>query len=225
MSSVSIVKEQDERKPEVLHYLKVDGLSVDVEDGEPRAGTPQLSRRDELSVLAMTIQSAQVVEGRRGILQKSAAAALVLGERTRDPDRIAVLELGAHACVILCTPRELADRIQMMLGRAGGVPSEPEKALESGNLKMWRGKRRVEWRGELVKLTSTEFNLLELLLRHNGRPVSKKELSLYALRRPLARYERSIDVHVSNLRRKLTAFGEGKRVIQSVYPHQYQLLT
>jgi two-component system OmpR family response regulator len=224
MSSVPIVKEQDERRPEVLH-LKVDGLSLEVEGGEFRAGSPQLSRRDDLLFLAMTIQNAQVVEGPPGIWNKSAGAAMVLGERTRDPDYIAGLELGAQACVILCTSRELADRIQMLFRRAGGVPSEPEETLESGDLKMCRGKRRVEWRGELVKLTSTEFTLLELLLRYNGRPVSKKELSLYALRRLPARYDRSIDVHVSNLRRKLAAFAEGKRVIQSVYPHQYQLLT
>jgi two-component system, OmpR family, response regulator len=223
MSSLSVEKKQDELKPAVLHYLKVHGLSVEVEDGDSRAGAQQLTRRDHLSFLAMTIQSAQVVEGRRGILQMGAS--LVLGERTRESDRMRVLGAGEQACVILCNPREFADRIQMMLLSAGGAPSELDETLESGHLKMWRGKRHVEWGGQPVKLTSTEFNLLELLLRHTGRPVSKKVLSLYALRRPPARYQRSIDVHVSNLRRKLAAFAEGKSVIQSVYPHQYQLLT
>jgi DNA-binding response OmpR family regulator len=224
MSSVPIAKQQDVHRPAVLRYLTVDGLSVEVADGEPRAGTPQLSRRDALSFLTMTIQSTKVVEGHRDTLPTGAGAALVLGERTTGRVGIAGLELGAQACVILCTPRELADRIQMMLRCADGVPSEPEAALESGHLKMWRAKRRVEWRGELVKVTSTEFNLLDLLLRNIGRPVSKRELSLYALRRPPARYERSIDAHVCNLRRKLAVFAEGKSIIQSVYPHQYQLI-
>jgi DNA-binding response OmpR family regulator len=225
MSSVPIVKEQDVRKPEMLHYLKVDGQSVEVEGGEPRAGASQFSRSEDLLFLAMTIQSAPVVEARRCALQQDAGATLVLCERTTDPDLMAVLERGLQACVLLCTPRELADRIQMMLRRAVGVPTEPEKPLESSNLKMWRGKRRVEWRGEMVKLTGTEFNLLELLLRFHGRPVSKKDLSLYALHRPPASHERTIDAHICNLRRKLAAFEEGACVIQSVYPHQYQLLT
>jgi DNA-binding response OmpR family regulator len=225
MSSVPIVKEQGEREPELLLDLKVNRVSVEVGDCELRAGSAQLSGDDELPFLTMTIRSAQVAEERRGNWQKSAGEALVLGERTRDPGLIAGLTLREQACVILCTSGELADRIQTMFRRAGGVSTEPEETLESGNLKMCRSKRRVEWRGELVKLTSTEFNLLELLLRHAGYPVSKKELSLFALRRPPARYGRTIDAHVSNLRRKLAAFAEGKSVIQSVYPHQYQLLT
>jgi DNA-binding response OmpR family regulator len=172
----------------------------------------------------MTIRNAQIVEAARGPSEKRAGGAHFLGERSSDPDGTERLELGAKACVIMCSPRELADRIQMMLRHAKAVPSEPEEALESGELKMWHGKRRVEWRGEAVKLTSTEFTLLELLLRHRGRPVSKMELSLHALRRPLARFDRSVDVHMSNLRRKLAEYAKDRRVIQSVYPYQYQLL-
>ena len=181
-------------------------------------------RGDDLSFRTMTIRNAQIVRAVRGPLEKGAGGADFLGERTSDPDGTECLELVAKACVIMCSPREFADRIQMMLRRARAVPSEPEEALEAGDLRMWRGKRSVEWRGEALKLTSTEFTLLELLLRHRGRPVSKMELSLHALRRPSARFDRSVDVHVSNLRRKLAQYAKDRRVIQSVYPHQYQLL-
>jgi len=221
---VPTAKERDRRKPELVYHLKVNGLSVEVEGGVPGADTPPLSRCGDLSFRTMTIQNKQIIEAPRGRLEKGACGAHVLDERASDPDGTERLELVSQACVIMCSPRELADRIETMLRRARAVPSDSEEALESGDLKMWRGKRRVEWRGEQVKLTSTEFTLLELLLRHRGRPVSKMELSLHALRRPSARFDRSIDVHVSNLRRKLAEYAKDRRVIQSVYPHQYQLL-
>jgi hypothetical protein len=207
-----------------LYHLKVNGLSVEVEVGIIGPDAPRWSRGDDLSFRTMTIRNAQIAEAAQGPLGKGADGGHFLDERTSDPNGTERLELVARACVIMCSPRELADRIQMMLRRARVAPSDPEEALESGELKMWPGKRHVEWRGEAVKLTSTEFTLLELLLRHRGRPVSKMELSLYALRRPSGQFDRSVDVHMSNLRRKLAEYAKDRRVIQSVYPHQYQLL-
>ena len=221
---VPTAKERDRRKPELVYHLKVNGLSVELEVGISGPDASRLFRGDDLSFRTMTIRNAQIVRAARGPLDKGAGGPDFLGERTSDPDGTECLELVAKACVIMCSPREFADRIQMMLRRARAVPSEPEEALEAGDLRMWRGKRRVEWRGEALKLTSTEFTLLELLLRHRGRPVSKMELSLHALRRPSARFDRSVDVHVSNLRRKLAQYAKDRCVIQSVYPHQYQLL-
>jgi DNA-binding response OmpR family regulator len=89
---------------------------------------------------------------------------------------------------------------------------------------MWPAQRRAEWLGQPLKLTSTEFNLLEVLLRHAGRPVSKNELSERALSRPLARHDRNIDVHVSSIRRKLGALADGRAPIQAVHRLGYQLL-
>jgi DNA-binding response OmpR family regulator len=68
---------------------------------------------------------------------------------------------------------------------------------------MWPEQRRVEWDGKTVELTSTEFNLLHVLLKNAGRPVSKRALSQQGLGRPLARFDRNIDVHLSSLRHKL----------------------
>ena len=89
---------------------------------------------------------------------------------------------------------------------------------------MWPEQRRAEWAGEPLTLTSTEFSLLEVLLRHVGYPVSKNDLSERALSRPHARHDRSIDVHLSSIRRKLGSLPDGRSLIQAVHRQGYQLL-
>src|SRR5205085_7970371 len=124
-----------------------------------------------------------------------------------DVDRIVGLELGADDYVPKpCTPRELVARLRAILRRAqgaanvGGASAGP---LEIGALKLWPEKRRAEWHSRELVLTSIEFNVLEVLMKNAGRIVSKHEISEQALGRPLARFDRSIDVHLSAIRQKL----------------------
>jgi two-component system, OmpR family, response regulator len=91
-------------------------------------------------------------------------------------------------------------------------------------LTFWPEQRRAEWRGEPLPLTSTEFSLLEAFLRHAGRPVSKRDLSRYALGRVLARNDRRVDVHLSSIRRKLYAHVDGRSLIRAVHGKGYRLL-
>ena len=86
---------------------------------------------------------------------------------------------------------------------------------------LWPEKRKAQWRGREVHLTSIEFNVLEVLIRNAGRVVSKNEISEQALGRPLARFDRSIDVHLSSIRQKL---GEGARLIRTVRGLGYHLV-
>jgi DNA-binding response OmpR family regulator len=142
-------------------------------------------------------------------------------------DRIVGLELGADDYVPKpCTPRELVARIRAILRRAQVQESAKgaSKPLAVGALTMWPEQRRAEWSGSALTLTSTEFNLLEVLARHAGRPVSKNELSEQALGRPLMRFDRSIDVHLSSIRRKLGALADGRSCIQTVHKQGYQLI-
>jgi two-component system OmpR family response regulator len=79
-------------------------------------------------------------------------------------------------------------------------------------------------RRQALELTSTEFNLLEVLARNAGRPVSKNDLSEQGLGRPLARFDRNIDVHLSSLRHKLGTLSDGRSPLQTVYRLGYQLI-
>ena len=97
-------------------------------------------------------------------------------------------------------------------------------AIELGPLKLSPQQRQASWDGAALDLTSTEFSVLELLAQHAGQSVSKQDLCEHALGRPLTRYDRSIDVHVSNLRQKLGTLDDGRSPVQTVRGIGYQLI-
>src|SRR5206468_10349341 len=104
-----------------------------------------------------------------------------------------------------CTPRELVARLRAILRRA--QPGSDGGPIEAGQLALWPEKRRVQWRGNDVHLTSIEFNVLEVLMRNAGRVVSKQEISETALGRPLAPSAGPIDGPPPTIRRKPAAAG------------------
>jgi two-component system OmpR family response regulator len=139
-------------------------------------------------------------------------------------DRVVGLELGADDYVPKpCPPRELVARLRAILRRTRGA-DQPGGVLNAGLLALWPARRRVTCNGETLTLTSTEFNLLEVLLRDAGRVVSKNDLYSRGLGRPMGRFERSIDVHISSIRHKLTAAAGDRLRIESVRGVGYQLV-
>ena len=156
----------------------------------------------------------------RRIRQTRQVPVIMLTARGDEADRVVGLELGADDYVPKpCTPRELVARLRAILRRA--QPGADGGPLEVGAMTLWPEKRKAQWRGREVHLTSIEFNVLEVLMRNAGRVVSKNEISEQALGRPLARFDRSIDVHLSSIRQKL---GEGARLIRTVRGLGYHLV-
>ena len=207
-------------------YLVRDGFAVEtVPDGESGV-TEALSGRFSVVVLDVMMPGIGGIEALRRIRAASTVPVLMLTARGDDLDRIVGLELGADDYVPKpCLPRELAARLRAILRRSRqGGEMTAQALLEVGPLQIMPAQRRVTWNGEPVELTSTEFNLLEALARNAGRPVSKAELSEQALGRPLARFERSIDVHMSSIRQKLGHLDDGRSCIQTVYRQGYQLI-
>jgi DNA-binding response OmpR family regulator len=155
---------------------------------------------------------------------------LLLTARGEDVDRISGLDLGADDYVPKpCSPGELVARLRAILRRTAGLraqqaatAAQPQQ-LSSGALQLWPASRQAQWHGRPLELTGTEFNLLEELLRHAGELVSKEQLSLNALGRPLTAYDRRIDVHVSSIRQKLGLRANGQSWILSVRGLGYQL--
>jgi two-component system OmpR family response regulator len=198
-------------------YLEREGYSVTaVHDGEAAA---RLAPGFQIVVLDVMMPRLDGIEALRRIRQASRVPVIMLTARGDDVDRIVGLELGADDYVPKpCTPRELAARLRAILRRT--QPQAAEGPLAVNDLVLWPEKRRAEWKGRALELTSTEFNLLEVLMRNAGRAVSKKELSEAGLGRPLARFDRSIDVHLSSIRHKL---GEGAALIHTVRGVGYHL--
>ena len=227
MLKVLLIDDDVELVGMLREYLEQEGFEIKaVHDGE--AGLLEaLSGEYEIAVLDVMMPKLNGIETLRRIRMKSRMPIIMLTAKGDDTDRIVGLELGADDYVPKpCTPRELTARIRAILRRvqASSVDEDTTQALEVGRLKMWPSQRRAEWDGKLLDLTSTEFNLLEVLVRQAGMPVSKNKLSELGLGRPLARFERSIDVHMSSIRHKLGSLPDGRSCIQTVYRQGYQFI-
>ncbi len=207
-------------------YLEREGFAVTVADDAENGVAAAVSGEFQLVVLDVMMPRTSGIEALGRIRATSRVPILMLTGKGDDADRILGLELGADDYVPKpCTPRELVARVRAILRRTQARDGDEAPAvIVSGPLKLLPQQRRAEWAGRPLDLTSTEFNVLEALARGAGRPVSKGTLSEQALGRRLARFDRSIDVHVSSIRRKLGTLPDGRSWIQTVVRQGYQLI-
>lgn len=134
---------------------------------------------------------------------------LMLSARGEPLDRILGLELGADDYLAKpCDPRELTARLRAVLRRS--VPTTSAALLELGDLSFSLSRGVANIGEQEVVLTLSESRILEALLQHPGEPVDKSALTQLALGRKLSLYDRSLDMHVSNLRKKLGAHADGR---------------
>ena len=205
-------------------YLEREEFAVTTTNVAATGVAEAVSGDHDLVVLDVMMPHMSGIEALRRTRMISLIPVLMLTAKGDNADCIIGLELGADDYVPKpCTPRELVARIRAILRRTRAVEEAPA-VIGSGLLKVFPRQRRAEWGGKPLDLTSTEFNLLEALARQAGHPVSKNALSEQALGRALARFDRSIDVHVSSIRRKLGTTPDGRSWIQTVVRHGYQLL-
>ncbi len=226
MTQVLLIDDDTELVGMFTEYLEQEGFRVAcAHDGETGA-REALSGQYAIVILDVMMPRMNGIETLRRIRAASRIPVLMLTGRGDDADRILGLELGADDYVTKpCTPREMTARVRAILRRTQGASSEgPGITLSVGKLTMLPEQRRATWDGVPLELTSTEFNLLEVLARNAGRPVSKNDLSEQGLGRPLARFDRNIDVHLSSLRHKLGTLSDGRSCLQTVYRLGYQLI-
>ena len=206
-------------------YLEREGFAVTAAHDGIAGAALALSGEHELVVLDVMMPGIDGIATLSLIRTGSSLPVIMLTARGDDLDRIAGLELGADDYVPKpCSPRELAARIRAILKRSSGQVAAMPSVIVSGSLTVWSAQRRAERDGKALELTSTEFNLVEVLARNAGRPVSKAELSQEALGRALTRFDRSIDVHMSSIRQKLGNLADGRSCIQTVIRKGYQLV-
>jgi len=227
ITKILLVDDDTELIAMLKDYLEKEGFTVTtVYDGEAGAAEA-LSGQYALAVLDVMMPGMSGVEVLKRIRAKSTMPVVMLTAKGDDMDRILGLEIGADDYVPKpCTPRELTARIRAILRRidVSTIDETSSAPLVVGQLTVKPQQRRAEWAGTALNLTSIEFNILELLARNAGRPVSKRDLSELGLGRPLARYDRSIDVHMSNIRQKLGLLADGRSCIETVYRLGYQLI-
>jgi len=226
MPRVLLVDDDVELCRMLAEYLAAEGFAVSaVHDGE--SGVREaLGGRHDVVILDVMMPKLSGTEALRRIRRDSKVPLLMLTAKGDDIDRIVGLELGADDYLPKpCNPRELVARLHAILRRAGSREGDGgPRILSAGALQLRPGERIAEWHGAALDLTSTEFNVLEVLAASTGKVVSKAELAQRALGRPLARYDRSIDMHMSNLRQKLGTLADGRSPIQTVRGMGYQLI-
>ncbi|HKK14570.1 MAG TPA: response regulator transcription factor [Gammaproteobacteria bacterium] len=226
MTRVLLVDDDPELSEMLSEYLAGEGFAVDTApDGEQGAARGAGDAYDVV-VLDVMLPGLDGFEVLRRIRRVTRVPVLMLTAKGDEVDRIVGLELGADDYLPKpFNPRELAARLRAILRRtSGGNAGGGADSLWAGALEVRPGARTAYWQGEPLVLTSTEYNLLEVLARQAGHVVSKAELSERALGRKLARYDRSIDMHVSKLRRKLGGEGEEHSPIRTVRGVGYQLV-
>jgi DNA-binding response OmpR family regulator len=160
--------------------------------------------------------------------ERSAVPVLMLTARGEASDRIAGLELGADDYVPKTfSPRELVARLRAVIRRsivtAALANRAPRPPIEVGNLVLDAEKRAASLGGQPLGLTPTEFDLLASLARACGRVKSREQLLLEVADRDFESFDRSIDVHISSLRRKLGDDPKKPRLIQTIRSAGYML--
>jgi two-component system response regulator CpxR len=202
----------------VAEYLEPDGYQVEaVHNGETGAQRA-LSGAHDLAVLDVMLPGLNGFEVLRRIRSQSQLPVIMLTARGDDIDRIVGLEIGADDYLSKpFNPRELAARINAVLRRAGRAgTTETPAALTVGDVALDYATRSAQRAGAAVELTVVEFDLLARLLATPGRIVTREDLSNEVLHRKLSPFDRSIDMHVSNLRKKLGHQTQGQERIRTV---------
>jgi two-component system response regulator CpxR len=175
----------------------------------------------DLVVLDVMMPRMNGMDVLKALRQESSLPVIMLTAKGDDMDRILGLELGADDYVPKpCNPRELLARIRAVMRRAQS-PSD-HASITIDDLELNQGSRSLLKSGLAVELTSTEFSILLELLQHRGEVVSKRDLYLSALGREPVAHDRSLDMHVSNLRRKLGPDSRGENRIETIRGIGYQ---
>ena len=212
-------------------YLATEGFGVDTANDGASALAKAMTGNYDMVVLDVMMPKKNGFDVLRELRMHSLTPVLMLTARDEDVDSIVGLELGADDYLGKpCNPRVLVAHIRSILRRAeppradqnGGATPE---AIRINDLEMHTGSRTITCKGARIEMTSTEYSVLEVLLREAGRVVSKMELSERALGRKLSRYDRSLDMHVSNLRKKLGPLPNGEERIKTVRGVGYQYVT
>lgn len=209
----------------LTEYLAAEGFETTVVPNGEAGIKAALSGAYDAIILDVMLPGMGGVEVLRRVRQVSRIPVIMLTAKGDHVDRIVGLEMGADDYVPKpCYPRELVARLRAILRRLSDTGARTSgEALVQGKLRLLPPQRKVEWAGQPVELTVSEFNLLETLLAQGDQVVSKDDLSKQALGRPREPYDRSVDVHVSNLRQKLHAAAGDEIVIETVRGIGYRI--
>jgi two-component system response regulator CpxR len=210
MNRILVIDDDIELCELLNEYLSSEGFIVQTAHHGELGAQQALADDFALVVLDVMLPGLNGFDVLRKIREASKVPVIMLTARGDDIDRIVGLELGADDYLPKpFNPRELVARIRAVQRRSEAMEikenevQQKRQELHVGDVVLCPANRSVKRNGQAIELTSVEFTLLEILLRQAGEVISREELVAKALGRRLSAYDRSIDVHVSALRKKL----------------------
>lgn len=217
MPRLLIVDDDRDLTAMLVEYLEPEGFVVEVAHGGEDGLASALTGDYALIVLDVMLPQASGFEVLRRLRAASTCPVIMLTARGQDVDRIVGLEIGADD--YLAKPfnaRELLARMHAVLRRSRAASPPDDRVLAVGDVVMDTRARTVRRGADLIELTSLEFDILRSLLASSGDVVSRETLFASALQREYSPFDRSVDNHISSLRKKLGSHVDDVERIRSV---------
>ncbi|HYT77346.1 MAG TPA: response regulator transcription factor [Vicinamibacterales bacterium] len=222
MKTVLVVEDDPQIAQIAADYLQHAGFAVVRAGDGPDALAVARERRPDLVVLDLGLPRLDGMEVTKRLRQAGDIPIIMLTARIDEADRLAGLELGADDYVTKpFSPRELVARVRAVLRRAESNAGEND-VLRRGDLTIDAARMSVTRAGTSVELTATEFQLLAAMARRPGRVFTRAQLLDAVRGAAIESFERAIDTHIKNIRRKLEPDAHGPRYVQTVYGIGYK---
>jgi DNA-binding response OmpR family regulator len=218
---ILIVEDDAKTAASVDMYLRHDGFRTDVARSGPEALDKAKAGKPDLIILDLMLPGLGGLDVCRTLRAGSAVPIIMLTARSTEHDKLLGLELGADDYVTKpFSPRELVARVRVVLRRL----ELPDDKIVAGDLVLDPAARELVVRGEPVALTAAEFRLVETLMRAPGRVFTRDELMQRALGESYDRLDRTIDVHIKNVRKKIEVDRANPRRIVTVFGLGYKFV-
>lgn len=207
MKKILVVDDEPKLAAIARDYLVAAGFEVVVAPDGPQGLASARRERPDLIVLDLMLPGMDGLDVCREIRRESNVPIIMLTARVEETDKLIGLELGADDYLTKpFSPRELVARVRVVLRRTTG--GDPPDMVRAGSLTLDRARYRAEFDNRSLELTPTEFEILSTLASQPGRIFSRDQLLTAAHGLSFDGYERAIDWHIRNLRRKLEGDGE-----------------
>ena len=219
---VLVVDDETKIVEVVGDYLRSAGFSVTAAADAGDALASARARPPDLVVLDLGLPGLDGLDVARELRRTSPVPIVMLTARGEETDRVLGLELGADDYIVKpFSPRELVARVRAVLRRTDGPPQERER-FAVGEVTVDAGRRRVTVGDQDVELTATEFDLLVEMARHPGRVFTRAQLLGATHGAVVESYDRTVDAHVKNIRRKLEPDPRQPRYLLTVHGVGYR---
>jgi len=228
MPNILLIDDDTELTSLLKEVLSFEGFDVsEANNGEE--GLAQLNDEVDLILLDVMMPKLNGMETLKRLRENWQTPVLMLTAKGEEIDRVIGLELGADDYLPKpFSDRELLARIRAILRRTQSLGSsksaKSSECIEYQDIQVYPGKQEAYCQGEQMELTTTEFALLSHFIQNPGQTLTKEALSLDVLGKRLAAFDRAIDMHVSNLRKKLPEREDGKSRIKTLRGRGYLLV-